>query len=170
MEALDNYGKLRAIRVSSRFGNEKEKEIKDIISNLPENKRKLVKVVRFKDAINTKYYEYRLELLQEFYKNNSDFKEYINKIVKTIYQKTRLDKKRIETLSKYALKEIPLFLNGANLNDSTSKGKYYRCIIYPGLGDLDFLVMGLHSGKMFPELSKKLYIKEQIAIVEGYVD
>lgn len=126
LEFLDNYNKLRAFRVASRYGDDKEREINEILTKIPKEKMKLVKVARFKDIINTKYYECRLELLEEYYKKNKEFHDYIVEIVKEIYgTKKTLSDERIDSLAGYALKEIPIFLNGPYYGESKKEQKYY---------------------------------------------
>lgn len=171
LEALDKYNKLRAFKVAARLGDKKEKEIMNVIKKFPEEKRKLIKIARFKGILNTKYYEYRLELLQEHYKENKLFKGFVIKIVQNIYGggPHTLTEKRIDKLAEYVLREVPVYLNGAYYPNS-SKGKYYQCTIYPGLNLIDELIIGLHNGNLFQELSNKLKLHNEIAILEGYVD
>ena len=167
LEALDDYSKQRAFRVAYRLGDEKEKELFEIIKEFPKEKRDLIKIARFKEILSTKYYEYRFEILHESYNEDEKFRFFVDKITKEAYSKGphTLTEKRIKKLAEYVLREIPIYLNGAYYD-----GKYYQATIYPGLGLIDELIIGLHTGKLFPEISKKLKIHNQIAILEGYVD
>jgi tRNA-dependent cyclodipeptide synthase len=169
LESLDKYNKFRSFKVASRYGDAKEKEIREIISTLSEEERKKIKIVRFKDVISTKYYEYRLELLQKEYKENKKFREKIAEIIRAIYgEPHNLNEERIDNLANYALKEIPIYLNGAYYGDSKSEQKYYECNIYPGLSKIDYFIFDLREGISFPELTKRLNIHNRTIILEGY--
>jgi tRNA-dependent cyclodipeptide synthase len=167
LEVLDKYNKLRAFRVSSRLGDKKEKEVLEIISELSEQKRKLIKIKRLREIVNTKYHDYRLEIIFEEFKKNKSFRDHIVNIVKDNKKSAphTLTEERVNKLAEYILRELPLYLNSPY-----SENKYYQCTIYPGLGLIDELIVGLHAGKLFPDFSKKLKIHNQIAIIEGYVD
>ncbi|MEK6927283.1 MAG: tRNA-dependent cyclodipeptide synthase [Nanoarchaeota archaeon] len=166
LEVLDKYNKTRAWKVALRKGDEKEKEIKEIVEKLPEEKKKLIKIVKFKDVTNTKYYEFIKEILEEAYKTNSQFKEYITNIVKNNPKASthKLSDVEIDSLAQYIILELPIYLNGCYLN------KYYTCTIYPGRGLIDELEHGLHTGNLFPEIGKKLNLKNQVGILEGYIE
>src|SRR3989344_60771 len=166
LEALDKYREQRALKVASRLGDKIEKDVKEIISELPLEKRALVKTARFSEIIKTKYYNYRLDLLLDYYQKNKEFREFIANIVKSVYRKGphTLNEERIDKLAEYVLREIPVYLNGAYASD---KEKYYRCTIYPGLGLIDDLIIGIYEKKLFFGLAEKLKIRNQICILEG---
>jgi len=63
LEVLDGYSKLAALRKALKKGDEKEREIKEILAEIPEDKARLIKVVRFKHVTASKYQDYRTELL-----------------------------------------------------------------------------------------------------------
>ena len=172
LEALDKYNKIRAFRVAARFGDKKEQEVNEIIEELPKEKRGLVKIARFRQVTDSRYYEARLEVLREGYKKNEDFRECVINIVKDIYGKSihTLTDEVIDKLAEYVLIELPVYLNGAYYHDSGKTGKYYECTVYPGLGLIDELIIGLHNGSLFPEIAKKLKLHNQIVIVEGYAN
>jgi tRNA-dependent cyclodipeptide synthase len=167
LEVLDKYSKLRAFKVASRLGDIKAKEIEEAISSLSDEKRKLIKIVRFGEVLNTKHYDDSLELITEFYKTNKEFNEYILNIVKEIYKNSpqTLTLVKIDKLAEYALREIPVYINGCYFDE-----KCYSATIYPGLGLIDKLIIGLHKGSLFPELANKLKVHNDIAIVDGYVN
>jgi len=173
IEALDNYTKLRAFKVALRKGDEKEKEIENIIQKFPEGKRKLIKVIRWREINNTKYHDYRIEMLFEEFKKHEDFYGKIIEMTKNHWSKGNhtLTTKRLEKLAEYYLYEIPLFLNGAKYSGLPEKGgKTYLLLIYPGLGEFDDFLIDLQEGKSFPELTKKLKITDKFAMLSAFVD
>jgi len=128
IEVLDKYNKLRAFKVALRKGDEKEKEIEMIISKLPEEKRKMIKIIRWREINNTKYHDYRIEVLFEEFKKKGAFYNKIIEMAKNHWSKggrtlteNRLEK-LLEKLSEYLLYEIPLFLNGAKYGGLPEKG------------------------------------------------
>ena len=77
----------------------------------------------------------------------------------------KFTEEEFKKLSFYALNELPLFIKGIKYDK-----KIYNLIPYPGLGKIDYLTIDLLEGKSFPELTKKLKIKNKSAILEAYVD
>jgi len=173
LEALDNYKPERAKNVAIRKGDEKIAIIKRIVSSLPKEKQALVKVARLSEVEQSKYHNYRLEILFEEFRKKGPFYEYILNIVKE-NQKIQTAKPTLEMLEKlaeYILYEIPIFLNGCKYGGKPEDGgKTYSLIIYPGLNLFDYLCVELENGDLFPELSKRLKITDRIAIVEAYVE
>ncbi len=170
-EVLDKHTKIRALKNALKKGDEKEKEIREILSGFPREKRDLVKVVRFKHVTASKYHDYRLEVLHNEFKTNQKFHEYIIKILKEnkkVLSKD-LSNDQLDKLAEYILQEIPVYLNGAKYGGTPEHGgKTYLLQIYPGIGLIDSLLMALQEGVIFPELTKSLKITDKIAIIEGY--
>ena len=167
LEVLDKYSENRAFKIAMRKGDEKEKEIREVISELSPKKQKSVNLVRWKDVITSKYHNYRLELLFEEFKKNKGFHDFVIQVVKEnpkVTSKT-LSENQLDKLAQYVLQEIPVFLNGVKYKDKT-----YELNIYPGAGLIDELIFGLQDGKLFPEITKKLKITNKIGILDGYVD
>jgi len=172
LEVLDGYSRINSIKKAIRMGDKKEEEIKSIIQELPIEKSKLVKVVRFQHVTASKYHEYRLEVLLDEFKNNKIFHDFIIKIIKENkkVQENDLSEEKLDYLAKYILNELPLYINGAKYGGLPKHGgKTYLLQAYPGLGLIDKLLMSLQNGKQFPELIHKLKITHKIAILEAYV-
>jgi len=170
-EVLDGYSKIRALKTALRDGDKKEKEIKEILLELSIDEAKKVKVVRFRHVTASKYHDYRLEILNIEFKTNSNFHNYIIKILnenKKVSSKN-LSTDELDKLAQYILQEIPVYLNGAKYGGLPEHGgKTYLLQIYPGIGLVDTLIIGLQDGTLFPELTEKLKITHKIAILEGY--
>jgi len=170
-EVLDGYPKIRALENALRKGDEKEKEIKAILSEFSRAKRDLVKIVRFRHVTASKYHDYRLEVLHNEFKANQNFHDYIIKILnenKKVSSKN-LSNDQLDKLAEYILQEIPVYLNGAKYGGIPEHGgKTYLLQIYPGIGLIDSLLIALQDGTLFSELTKKLKITDKIAILEGY--
>lgn len=173
LEVLDKMPKLKAFRKALEKGEEKEAEVREILGRLPKESQEKITILRWKEISNTKYHDYRLEILFEEYKSNAEFKVYIQDIVmdnRKAREKT-LTASQMNKLAEYVLYEIPLFLNGAKAGGLPKHGgKTYLLTLYPGLGRIDTLLVGLQEGTMFPELAKKLKITDRIAILEAYAD
>lgn len=173
IEVLDKYTKLRAFRTALRKGDAKEKEIKEIISKLSEEKQRAIKIIRWREVNNTKYHDYRIEVLFEEFKKMGEFYNELIKMTKNHWSGGRhtLTLEKLERLAEYYIYEIPLFLNGAKFGGLPEKGgKTYLLQIYPGLGEFDEFLMDLQEGKRFPELTKKLKITDKFAMVSAFCD
>lgn len=167
LEVLDKYSKKRAFEVAMKKGEEKEKEIKEIISELPTEKQKLINIAKWREATISKYHDYRVEFLFEEFKKNKSFKNFVISIVKENPKvaKKELSEEQLNKLAEYVLYEIPVFLNGVKYKD-----KVYGLNVYSGVGLIDELILGLQDEKLFPEISKKLKITDKIGILEAYID
>ena len=172
LEVLDGLQRIAAVRKAIRIGDKKQEEIDSILKELPNEKAKLVKVVRFQHVTASKYHEYRLGILLEEFRNNKSFHDFVIKVLKE-NKKVRdsdLSNEKLNSLALYVLKELPLYINGAKYGGLPEHGgKTYLLQPYPGLGLLDKLLINLQNGKSFPGLVQKLKITDKIAILEAYV-
>lgn len=166
---LDKYNRSRALKVALRKGDNKEREVREIIAKLPKEKQKLIKIIHWKDITNTKIYKYQLEsFFDEFSKKDLFYKKLIE-LTQKRWEKGphRLDINRLEKLAEYYMYEIPLFLNGIKYNNLTEKqDKKYLLQLYPKLDEFDNFLVDLAEGKSFPEITKKLKIKHKFATLE----
>ena len=78
----------------------------------------------------------------------------------------KMTPEELDRLADYVLYELPSFVNGVRGHD---KELVYTLLPYPGLNALDDLTIGLSNKTMFPELAKKLNLKNKIGILEAYV-
>lgn len=170
-EVFDGRSKDSSLRRARRKGDEKALEIQDIVSELPKEDKRRVRIARWTDLINTKYHSYRQRILFDEFESNEEFHDYVIQILKE-GRGDRVDElspENLDYLAEYVLREIPIFINGAKYK--TREGwKTYPLIPYPGLTKLDKLFIGLQNREMFPELADKLKITDKIAILEAYVD
>jgi tRNA-dependent cyclodipeptide synthase len=166
-EVLNRYNSKRALRVALQKGAETEASVKKIVRSLPKEKQHLVKICKWAGARKSKYYQDKIKIVLNEFKQDNKFHDFIIKIVQeNLGSKSKtLNLKKLEKLSLYVLDELPIILNGVEFN-----GKIYDLHAYPGLSGLDDLIMGLQKGKLFPKLAKKLEIKNKIAEVEAYVE
>ncbi len=166
-EVLNAYNPERALQVALRKGDETEESIKKIVRGLPKKKHLLVKIGRWKDARKSKYYKDKIKIFLNEFQENKAFHDFIIKIVQeNLGSKAKtMDLRKLEKLSLYVLDELPIFLNGVEFEE-----KRYNLHPYPGISDLDDLLMGLQDSVLFPEIAKMLKIKHKIAVVEAYVE
>ncbi len=166
-EVLNDYSHERALQVALRKGLEIEESVKKIVRGLPKEKHHLIKICKWDDARKSFYYQNKIKIFLDEFRENIKFHDFIIKIVQeNLGEKAiNLDVEQLEKLSLYILDECPIFLNGVEFD-----GKIYDLHPYPGLSCFDDLLIDLQNGKMFPNLAKRLEIKNKIAEVEAYVE
>lgn len=172
LEVLDNKTPGAALRKALKVGDQKFAEVNEVLSELPENQKSKVHVVRWKDILDTNNYQQNYSIIKSEYQKNEDFREHVREIVKNGRQDradrlSRLSGQELDRLCEYVLSEIPHFVNGVQgYGDDT----VYTLIPYPGLTKLDELFVGLQNKTHFPEVAEKLNITNKIAILEAYVE
>ena len=172
LEVLDEKSESAALNRALKIGERKYNEIQQIISLLKKEQRRMIRVVRFKEASDSQQYQQYLRVILDAYTSNPHFKAFIRTVVKEgrpdrAEKITRLNEQQLDRLAEYVLYEIPLFINGVQINNDDT---IYTLNVYPGLTKLDELFVGLNTKTMFPELAEKLEITNKIAIVEAYPD
>lgn len=172
LEVLDHRNPEKALKKAIRIGDEKNKEIEEIISNLSDEQKKKVRVVRWNDSLKNPSYLHNVELVKNEFRNNPDF----HKLIIGIVNVGRADRSErlsnmtafeLDNLANYILYELPHFVNGVQGYGSDT---VYTVLPYPGLNKLDELCVGLSNRTVFPELAKKLNVSHKIGILEAYVD
>jgi tRNA-dependent cyclodipeptide synthase len=166
-QVLNAYNPERALQVALRKGTETEDSVKKIVRGLLKEKHHLIKICKWDDARKSSYYQSKIKIFLNEFKENNKFHDFIIKIVQeNLNAKAEgLNLEQLEKLSLYVLDELPILLNGVEF-----EGKIYDLHPYPGLSCLDDLLMGLQNGTMFPKLAKMLEIENKIAEVEAYVE
>lgn len=159
LEVLDRYTKKRAEDKATRMGDELEKQIFEIILGLSKEKRKIIKIIRWKKLL-TKNYRTKIQLIRKEFETNEKFHDFIIKIAKENPKilKKNLSEQELDSVAEYVIQELPLFITIEGL------------IPYPGLGLMDRLIMGLQNKTLFPELSRKLRITKYLRSLEAYVE
>jgi tRNA-dependent cyclodipeptide synthase len=171
LEVLDHRSPDRAFKKAVRIGDEKNKEIQEIIDTLPENKKNKVRVVRWKDILNHESYKRNLELIKNEYKTNPDFRALILEITKSgrsdrAERISKMNNTELDRLVDYVLHELPPFVDGVQGYD---QDLIYTVIPYPGLNKLNELAVGLSNKTLFLDLAQKLNLTHSIGIIEAYV-
>lgn len=171
LEILDRRSSNKALAKAVKIGDEKNKEIEEIISTLSEEEKGKIKVVRWKDILNHDSYKQNIELIKNEYKNNPEFHDLILDITKSgrLDRSERISKMtevELDRLADYVLYELPHFVDGVQAYGSDL---IYTAISYPGLNKLDELAVGLSNKTMFPELADKLNLTHRIGIIEAYI-
>lgn len=169
-EVLDSKSASRSLKLAQKEGNKKFKEIKSILNLLPNEISGQVNVARWEDINKSKYHDYRLNVICEEFNKKKEFYDYICSIIEEARSDRNLTKDKLEGLSDYVLREIPVFINGVKYKLDNGSWRTYNLIPYPGISKLDNLFMGLQDRTIFPNLADKLKITDDIAILEAYVD
>ncbi len=172
LEVLDKRSPDRALKKAVRIGDEKEKEIHEILSILPDEDKQKIDVIRWTEIFLNKEYEYNLNVIKEEFANSIVFHDFIVDIVKSgrpdrAERLAKMAPEELDRLADYVLYELPSFINGVHGHDHDL---VYTLLPYPGINSLDDLTIGLSNGTMFPELAKKLNLKNKIGILEAYVE
>ena len=167
LQVLDRRKEQPALRKAMRLGNSKFAEVTEIIATLSLEQSNKIKVVQWSDIESSEIHQQRVRILFEEFNKKSAFYNRIIGIVKDNFKNSpkTLELADMEKLSEYVLHEMPMFFDGIHLFGNT-----YDAILYPKIGLIDLLEKDLQEGKVFPELTQKLEIKEPAAIIEAYVD
>jgi tRNA-dependent cyclodipeptide synthase len=165
-QVINEYKPEHALAVALRKGQEIRKLVEKLVLELPVQDQKKASIFNWVNIKTESYYQSVAALENEF-KNNPQFREYIVGIVNEhmglrFPDLTLGDK---EMLAQYILKEIPTFFHCVD-----NEGRVYTLHTYPGLSSLDKLLMSLQENKLFPDLAKKLKIEHKIAIAEAYAE
>ena len=168
LQILDKKSSISALRKARNMGDAKYSEVAEVISELSPEAQNKIYVVRWGDITNTEQYQHNLETVKNEYVLDREFREHIRHIVRNGRQDRteridQLTEQELDELCGYVLNEIPLFINGVQLNSTL-----YTLIPYPGLTELDELFIGLQNKNLFPRLAEKLKITNKIAILDAY--
>jgi len=168
LQILDKKSSVSALRKAKKMGDAKYFEVMEVISELSPEKQNKIHIVRWGDITNTEQYQHNLETVKNEYVLDREFREHIRHIVRSGRQDRterigQLTEQELDELCGYILSEIPLFIDGVQLNST-----FYTLIPYPGLTELDKLFISLQNKDLFPELAKKLKITKKIAILDAY--
>jgi len=161
-EVRNGYSKERAMKVSLKLGNRIKEEVQQIISSFPKKDQNRIVVLHWEEIETKKHLEQVSILFKEFNSNKEFYNEIINIVKENIKS---LNESEYEKLAHYVLNELPTFINGCYFNN-----ELYNLIIYPGLGGIDYLSIGLQTKTKYRELSERLEIKNKVIIIEGYAE
>src|SRR3989344_2787669 len=166
LEVLDHKSPHAAFRKALKLGDKKFDEISSIINELTEDKKIKVKLARWKDILEVTQYQTDLIIIKDEFKSNKEFHDLIIDIVVCGRQDRSetldaLSPNKLDRLAEYILNELPHFINGVQ---GYGDNQIYTLLPYPGLSKLDELIIGLQNKTIFPELTRKLQIKNKIGI------
>jgi len=172
LEILDRRSPKRALDKAVRIGDQKNKEIQEIVDSLPIDLKAKVRIVRWNDVTCHESYRKNFKLIKDYYDKNPEFRQLILDITKfgRLDRAERISKMtegELDSLANYVLYELPNFVDGVQ---EYGNDKIYTILPYPGLNKLDELAVGLSNKLIFPELVEKLNLTHRIGIVEAYVE
>lgn len=115
------------------------------------------------DRILTPLYVERRSVLYREYSLENDFYRRVDEIVEgflAIRGRTA-SKERKEAVAIFVIQELPMFVEPVRLIDSEDA---FAVEIYPGTGKVDQLALDLVEGKLFPEITEKLRLKDPCGV------
>jgi tRNA-dependent cyclodipeptide synthase len=160
-EVRNDMRKERAIKKSLRKGDEMIEMLKELIWELPKSQQKQVDIIRWEDVKANSFNKKFLNILHEEFNHNKEFRKYILNIVKKHLKKAdeKFSEEKIIKLGEYIIDELPELLHGFKF-----KGTLYNCYTYPYDSLLTQMVEKIYNKELFPQLSKKLDIKQNVFV------
>ncbi len=161
----NGYSESRAYNYVKKKGDKLEEIVNKIINKHFYKQKNKISIIKFNAIESDTEYQARRNILYEAFNNNLNFYNKIMEIVKESVNSNimELEPSEYERLSSYPLDELPVLIGGFNYNN-----QIYNLIPYPGLSKIDYLIVDLQEGNTFPEITKKLKIKNKVAILEAY--
>ena len=154
-QVRSKYSEKAAIKKSLKEGDKIINIIKEIVLELPSERRKNIEIIRWDDITSDINYKLTLPLFVEEYNNNPKFRDEIKTAVQSFTENLpgEFSEEKIEKLGLYVINEMPELANGFTFN-----GTHYNCFIYPQ----DSLVTQLVEKIQKKEISLELYNKTNI--------
>ena len=161
---IENNSRADALRQAFEVGDKHREEIEMMIQNLPEDRRNKIIVANYDETLSLKAIAQREILMREFSKQGKFYK-YVMDISNAILKarERTVSKERAESVALYVLQELPFFLDGISKVDSTI---VHTVMLYPGLGELDFLVENIKTKSEFGDLRERLKITHETGIAD----
>lgn len=163
-EIKSGYSKERAKNLASRESEKVRNVCENILSQLTQEKRALVDILRWED-IETKEHKDMVEVFNSEFQQNEKFRNLVIEIVKENVESEKLDDLDYEKLATYPIEELPMLVSGIEYG-----GLRYDLLPYPGISKIDHLAIDLQEGKDFPEITKKLGIEAKLGLIEAYAN
>jgi len=164
-EVLNHSSRLAAIDKAFRKSDQLREMCQGVIRTLPEEKRTKIVLIDWVDIIETDYYLFNHNLIEQSIRESDDFQEFLlrstTRNLGSIVD--RLNPQDIEKLTRYFILELPEVLTGFLYN-----GTHFNLNMYPG--KLASLAQELLCQDFFAETKKKLRYIGDYAAVEAYVD
>ena len=144
----------RAFKEGDRFF----RVINEITERLPEERRKLVKIVRKGDLENSEEYKKRRSFFYKKFKEDRQFRKEVFNIVRSTIS-LDFHEFEIEKLSEYVLDELPIVLCSF-IYDKTE----YSCHPYPVNTKISEFAEKIQNKEIFPEISVELKFKNMVCV------
>lgn len=164
-EIRNGFSKTRAQNYVKRKGEALETTVRNIIDRYFHKQKNRISIIKFDAIENEKEYQRKRKILYEEFNSNPIFQNKIIEIAKESVNPDiiKLSDTDYEKLCSYPLDELPFLVGGFEY-----KNRIYDLVPYPGLSKIDHLIVDLQEGDTFPEITKKLKIKNKVAILEAY--
>lgn len=129
----------------------------------PEEIEKVV-VANYEDTCTPKHIKQKEIFLREFSKRGKFYDDVIEIVAEIIESRGRTySKERAESLALYVISELPMFVDGVQVNGDPTM---YTVIPYPGFGKIDDLEIAIVEGSKYPELSMNLNLSNRVGIMD----
>ena len=160
---FDNLSRSQSLKKAFEIGDEKAKEVEEIIANLPSDDQKKVLIASYDEVLTPKFLKQKEVLMREFAEQGDFYREVIEISEEMLSQRDRtVSKDRAESVALYVLQELPAFIDGLS---KAGTDTVYNVVLYPGLGKTDELVVKILNDKTLAGLRNKLKIENNIGIV-----
>jgi tRNA-dependent cyclodipeptide synthase len=161
---IDRVSRADALKRAFEDEDNYKKMVNDILQEFPKNEANKVVVANYEDTCTPKHIKQKEALLREFSKRGRFYDDVIEIVSEIIKSRGRTySMERAEALSLYVISELPMFVDGVQVNGSTTT---YTVIPYPGFGKIDDLVMAIVEGSKYPELTKELWLSNKVGIID----
>ncbi len=151
----------KAVRRAIKEGDKYEKIIKEIVSEIPESKKKKIEILRWEDVKEDPFNKEFIPFFFAEFKKNNEFREEVIKLVKGFTKKDpkNFNKKEINKLCEYVLLELPELLHGFDYG-----GTHYNCYTYPFDSPLTRMVEKIQNKKLFPYFHNRIGIQKNVFV------
>lgn len=161
---IDRISRADALKRAFEDEDRCKQMVQDILKEFPQKEVEKVAVVNYEDTCTPKHIKQKETLLREFSNRGQFYDDVIEVVSEIIKSRGRTySKERAEALSLYVISELPMFVDGVQVNGSPTT---YTVIPYPGFGKIDDLEMAIIKGSKYPELTKKLSLSNRVGIID----
>ncbi|MEX0287766.1 MAG: tRNA-dependent cyclodipeptide synthase [Flavobacteriaceae bacterium] len=167
-QSIYNLGEKEALKKARISGKEERAKVEEVIGSLPHKTRELIKIIHWRDIHSEPIFQKRLRHVKDYFAKNLNFQEACKEVtIKSLGQGFihNVGQSKLPILVNYVLSEIAAFADGV-----WHKGDVYRLHSYPGLSELDDLLIDINTSTRFPDLTKNLEITGRISVIEGYAN
>lgn len=164
-EVLRDMDKEQSKKAALRLGDDFVGMAERVIRSLSPEQQNKVSIARWEDIESDEFIQMQ-KIVKEEYISNTDFKTEVHNIVKDVFtDRIPNTEGAVNRLGDYVVEELPLKFKGI-----TVKNYHYGIFLYPGLGNIDFLVSDIQNRKKFSGLADRLQLTEKQPVVEAYAE